>query len=692
MSKDLLLEIGCEEIPARFVDDAVAQLREKTAQWLKENRIQFSGCKTYATPRRLAILVTEVHEQQEDVYKEVRGPAEKIAKLADGTWSKAAQGFAKKQGVNPDQLVIKEVKGENYVFAKIHQAGKRTAELLLEGIPFLLNQFHFPKTMRWNSRVRFIRPVRWLVCLLGDEIIPVTWAGLTAGNETRGHRFLGSRAMIPEAKEYENILHQQYVLAGVDERRNEILSQLKSLEKERGWTIPVDEGLLKEITHLVEYPMVLYGRYDEVFLNLPREVLVTTMREHQRYFPVEDQKGQLLPFFVTVRNGNDQSIETVAKGNEKVLRARLADARFFYEEDLKLSLEEAVQKLDQIVYQDDLGSLGDRVRRLKGLAQELAGLLCLSEHERSLLERAAQICKFDVATQMVGEFPELEGIMGRTYALKAGEEAEVAESVYEHHLPRFSGDVLPGRKIAGLLSLADKIDAIVSSFGIGIQPTGSQDPYGLRRKAAGIIQILLAEDYHELSLKHLWQLSLAQLEEAGLLQKSPEELEKELHEFFVLRLRTVLQEHNIRYDVTDAVLASDLSRPVQVVEKAKVLMEQMERESFKQEVEGFTRVAKLAEKAGDPALDPSLFREEAEESLYQRLKEVKAYYHEAEKQKNALKMYQALAQMTPDIHRFFDQVMVMVEEEEIKRNRLALLKEMTQCIHRFADFNQIVFA
>jgi glycyl-tRNA synthetase beta chain len=692
MSKDLLLEIGCEEIPARFVDDAAAQLKDKLTGWLEENRVQYSHCKTYATPRRLAVCVTGVLERQEDVYKEVRGPAEKIAKLEDGTWSKAAQGFAKKQGVDPEQLVLKEVKGENYVFAKIHQPGKRTAELLPEGIPSLLNQFHFPKTMRWNSRVRFIRPVRWLVCLLGDEIIPVRWAGLTAGNQTRGHRFLGSEAVIPEAGAYEEVMNQQYVLADVETRRNAILNQLRRLEEEKGWVIPTEEGLLKEITHLVEYPTVLYGQYDEEFLILPREVLVTTMREHQRYFPVEDQNGRLLPYFVTVRNGDDQYLETVAKGNEKVLRARLSDARFFYEEDLKLALDDAVQKLDQIVYQDELGSLGDRVRRLVALAAQLADGIGLSEKERSQLKRAAHICKFDAVTQMVGEFPELEGIMGRTYALNAGEETEVAETVYEHHLPRFSGDALPSRRIAGLLSLADKIDAIVSSFGIGIQPTGSQDPYGLRRKAQGIIQILLAGDYHKLSLKQLWQLSLAQLDDAGLLQKHPGELEKELHEFFALRLRTVLQEQQIRYDVMDAVLASDLSHPVQVVEKARVLMGQVGREAFKEEVEGFTRVARLAKNAEDSTPDPSLFREDAEKALYRRLEEVKAGYEEAEKQQDFLGMYKALAQMAPDIHHFFDRVMVMVEEEEIKSNRLALLSDVTRLIHRFADFNQIVFA
>ncbi len=692
MSKDLLLEIGCEEIPARFVDTAVSQLGEKLAEWLEENRISYGEYQTFATPRRLAVRISDVNDYQEDMYEEVKGPAERIARQADGTWSKAAEGFARKQGISAEQLTIKEVKGESYVFANIHYRGNRTKELLLKGIPSVLSHLHFPKTMRWNSRVRFIRPVRWLMCLFGDEVIPFSWAGLTAGNQSEGHRFLGSSVFVSDAKEYEQVLEKQYVQVDIYQRKKRILKQLRKLEKQQGWVIPVDEGLLNEVTHLVEYPTALYGRFEEEFLRLPREVLVVTMREHQRYFPVEDQQGQLLPFFVTVRNGDDRYLETVAKGNEKVLRARLADARFFFEEDLKVSLEEAVQKLNQIVYQDELGSLGDRVERIQQLAGTLAKSIHLSLSEKELLKRAAQICKFDVATQMVSEFPELEGVMGRTYALHAGEEKKVAQAVYEHHLPRSSGDASPTLRIAGLLSLADKMDAIVSSFGIGIQPTGSQDPYGLRRKAAGIIQILLEEEYHQLSLVQLWQKALNQLEQVGLLKIGRSDVNNELHAFFALRLRTILQEMEIRYDIIDAVLKPDLSYPVRIVEKANVLMKQIGRDSFKHEVEGFTRVANLAAKAQSDQLDPSLFEEEAEHMLARSLQEATKKYEQAKLQKDVQEMYNALASMTPEIHQFFDQVMVMVEEEAVRNNRLALLKKITQCTGQFADFDRIVFA
>ncbi|MGA9175426.1 MAG: glycine--tRNA ligase subunit beta, partial [Thermoactinomyces sp.] len=490
--RELLLEIGCEEIPARFVDGAVKQLAQKLTDWLNEKRISYESYQTYATPRRLTVSIQGVAERQADLYEEVKGPAERIAKTPDGAWSKAAEGFARKQGVSVDSLTLKEIKGENYVFAKVHHEGANTALELQKGLPEVLQGLHFPKTMRWHGRTRFIRPVRWLVCLFDHEVVPVKWAGLTAGRKTRGHRFLGHEIEIAHPAEYVEALKQQYVIVDVAERRNLILDQLRQLQEQHDWVIPVDPGLLEEVVHLVEYPTALFGTFNEEFLALPKEVLITTMREHQRYFPVEDRDGKLLPYFVTVRNGDDRHLETVAKGNEKVLRARLADARFFYEEDLKQTIEKAVAKLDQIVYQEELGSVGDRVRRMADLASAIGERLGLDQEELKQLNRAAHIAKFDLATQMVGEFPELEGFMGRTYALKAGEEAAVAEAIFEHHLPRFSGDDLPQTKIGGILALADKMDAICSSFGIGIQPTGSQDPYGLRRKAAGIVQILLS--------------------------------------------------------------------------------------------------------------------------------------------------------------------------------------------------------
>ncbi|SEN04741.1 glycine--tRNA ligase subunit beta [Lihuaxuella thermophila] len=690
--KDLLLEIGCEEIPARFVDSAAIQLGGKLAEWLSSHRISFQSYQLYATPRRLTVLVSGVAERQEDLSEEVKGPAARIARTPEGGWSKAAEGFARKQGVSVEQLVLKEFKGETYVFARIHQQGEKTVDQLRKGLPEVLEALHFPKTMRWGSgRTRFIRPVRWLVCLFGEEVVPVEWAGVTAGNKTRGHRFLGTETVISSPAHYVKQLKEQYVIVDVEERRKLISSQLRQLEEKNGWVIPVDLGLLAEVTHLVEYPTALSGTFEEEFLSLPKEVLITTMREHQRYFPVESKDGKLLPFFVTVRNGNEEGLAYVAKGNEKVLRARLADARFFYEEDLKLPIETAVKKLDQIVYQEELGSVGDRVRRIQRIALALGHQLGLDEEMMKKLERAAAICKFDLSTQMVGEFPELEGTMGREYALHAGESAEVAEAVYEHHLPRFAGDDVPQNPIGTLLSLADKMDTIASSFGIGIQPTGSQDPYGLRRRAAGIVQILLREESSNVSLSGLWQLALNQLEEAGLLKVPRDEVEKGLEQFFALRLKTVLQEEEIRYDVIDAVLASGIAHPSFLLKKARVLMDQLERESFKKEVEGFTRAANLAAKADDPVLNKERLTEPAERSLAQALQEATALFDRASANEDPLSMYHALAHMVPAIHSFFDQVMVMVEDPQVRNNRLALLKEITRLVKHYASFELIVF-
>ncbi|MBA4542623.1 glycine--tRNA ligase subunit beta [Thermoactinomyces daqus] len=690
--RDLLVEIGCEEIPARFVGDAVRQLGQKLADWLNEQRISYETYHTYATPRRLAVHVHGVAERQADLYEEVKGPAERIAKTPDGSWSKAAEGFARKQGVAVDDLVFKEIKGENYVFAKVHHEGADTVRQLQEGLPEVLQALHFPKTMRWQGRTRFIRPVRWLVCLFDDAVVPVEWAGLTAGRKTRGHRFLGHEIEITHAAEYVNALKQQYVLVDATERRELILQQLRQLQEQRGWVIPVDPGLLEEVTYLVEYPTALYGTFNEEFLTLPKEVLITTMREHQRYFPVEDADGHLLPYFVTVRNGDDRYLQTVVKGNEKVLRARLADARFFYEEDLKQPIGQAVAKLEQIVYQENLGSVGDRIRRMANLASAIGERLNLEQKELQQLSRAAQIAKFDLATQMVGEFPELEGFMGRTYARKAGEEEAVAEAIFEHHLPRFASDKLPQTKIGGILALADKLDAICSSFGIGIQPTGSQDPYGLRRKAAGIVQILLSPAYRSLSLDELLELSLEQLEQAGLLKQDRAGVKKDLTEFFSLRIKTVLQEEGIRYDVIDAVIASGISHPAEVLEKAGVLMDQLSRESFKQEVEGFTRVANLAAKADGAELNKEALTEPAEQALLRAFEEAEALWERAAEQKDPAALYSALAHMVPEIHRFFDEIMVMVDDPAVRFNRLALLAGIMRLTRRFASFEYLVFA
>ncbi|QKG84932.1 glycine--tRNA ligase subunit beta [Kroppenstedtia pulmonis] len=692
--RDLLFEIGCEEIPARYVEQGTQQLSVKLSGWLKDHRITYTEIETFGTPRRLAAVIRQVAEFQEDIEEEVKGPARRIALAEDGSWSKAAEGFARKQGVSVEDLSWKEFKGETYVFAKKHQKGLSTADLLKEKLPTMIESLHFPQTMRWGSRRnRFIRPVRWLVCLFGEEVIPVEWAGVTASNRSRGHRFLGEEVTILSPAHYADALEGEWVIPDVSKRRSMIREQLTQLEKEHGWRIPVDEGLLDEVTHLVEYPTALYGSFDEEYLELPPAVLITTMREHQRYFPVEGANGELLPYFVTVRNGDDHALDVVAKGNEKVLSARLADARFFYDEDLKTPIQDAIDKLDQVVYFEGLGTVGDQVRRIRSLVLNMAYRFGLEAGEVQKLLRAAEISKFDLTTYMVSEFPELAGIMGEEYAVKAGENPAVAQAVLEHHYPRFGGDTVPEFLIGSLISLADKVDAVASAFSIGIQPTGSQDPYGLRRRAAGAVQILMEKRWPEISLDELLTQALTRLQHDGWLKRPLDEVKGELLSFFQLRLKASLQDQGIRYDIIDAVLASDLSYPWLVVEKAKTLSKQVEEESFKHVVEGFSRAANLAEKGESGVeVDPEKFAEEAEHNLWEAVVAAKETFNKSHKEQHAEAMYNAIQVLAPVIHNFFDEVLVMVEDEDQRKNRLALLGEIHQLVTRYAAFKKIVFA
>ncbi|MDR6225035.1 glycine--tRNA ligase subunit beta [Desmospora profundinema] len=692
--RDWLLEIGCEEIPARFVEGGLKQLKEKTLTWLKENRISHGEVNAWATPRRLTLLIKGVADQQEDVSEEVRGPAQRIAQDGDGNWTKAAEGFARKQGVDVTALVLKEHKGETYVFARKQEQGKPTIRLMEEELPTVLDGIHFPKAMRWGSRrTRFIRPVRWMVCLWGNEEVPLAWAGVTAGRETRGHRFLGSRTVLESPASYMETLRQQHVIVDAEERREMIRSQLKQLEEQHGWTIPVDPELLDEVTYLVETPTALYGRFDEAYLKLPPAVLITTMREHQRYFPVEGADGQLLPYFVTVRNGNDHALSTVARGNEKVLSARLADARFFYEEDQKLPIATAVEKLDQVVYYEDLGTIGDQVRRIRASVQEMAGRLQLPDTDIQTLLRAAEICKFDLSTQMVYEFPELSGLMGRDYALKAGEDEAVADAIEEHHYPRAAGDRLPQGTAGALISLADKIDAVVSAFAIGIQPTGSQDPYGLRRRAAGAVQILTGRGWSALPLSELTGLTLKRLADDGWVKRSLDEVQEELDTFFRLRIKAMLQEAGIRYDIIDAVLAAGTDQPKLVLDKARTLAARVDAEAFKSVVEGFSRAANLAKKDTDGApVDRERFESQAEHDLWNAVQETRESFETALTARDTDRMLDALSALAPSIHAFFEEVLVMADDEAVRRNRLALLREIDALVGRFAAFNQLVFA
>lgn len=690
-TKTLLIEIGTEEMPARFVTGAAEQLKEKVTGWLEFQRIPFHNVTLFETPRRFAVMVEGVGIQQKDIDEELRGPGKKIAVDDQGNWTKAALGFARGKGVSPENLYMKEMGGVEYVFVRKHEKGRPTAELL----PLLketISSMSFPKNMRWGSYdLKYVRPIRWLVALFGNEVIPFEITGVQASNVTRGHRFLGQEVSIESPEEYAAKLAEQYVIVDPQERQEKILQQIHSLEAEKGWTIPIDEGLLDEVVHLVEYPTVLFGNFEQEYLEIPKEVLITSMREHQRYFPVVDKEGQLLPHFVTVRNGDEQGLDIVAKGNEKVLRARLSDARFFYEEDQKMEINAALSRLETVVFHEELGTIGDKIRRFEKIAAQIAEEIQLGQQEKNQLNRAAAICKFDLVSHMVYEFPELQGIMGERYATLAGEDEGVAKAIFEHYLPRYAGDQLPATKVGALLSIADKLDTIVGCFAIGIIPTGSQDPYALRRQATGIVQILLEQNI-ELSLPSLFELSLNILEEKGLLKRNATEIKKDLQDFFTLRLKNLLQEKQVRYDVIDAVLTADSTKVMDVLQRAETLMQWVKRDEFKGVVESFNRVNNLAQKATTDFVDEQYIAHEAEEQLWKAFQSVKNETKALLAQKDYMKALETLATLQPVIDHFFEQVMVMVEDQNIRNNRLGILSSLAKGIFAFADFSKIVFA
>ncbi|MFD4930612.1 glycine--tRNA ligase subunit beta [Peribacillus butanolivorans] len=689
MSKrDLLLEIGLEEMPARFVTASMKQLSDKVQKWLKEKAIEFGAVEAFSTPRRLAILVKDVSESQKDIEEEAKGPAKKIALDSEGNWSKAALGFVRGQGMTAEDIYFKELKGIEYAHVNKFIKGQPTSQLLSE-LQEIISGMTFPKNMRWaNQDLRFVRPIKWLIALFGNEVVPFSIADVETGRETKGHRFLGEVAMIEAPEEYEATLRDQFVMANPDKRRSVILEQIKSLEQEKGWIIPVDEDLLEEVNNLVEYPTVLFGHFEEEFLELPAEVLITSMKEHQRYFPVKDQDGKLLAFFVTVRNGDDRHLEKVSKGNEKVLRARLSDAAFFFKEDQKKEIADALKKLDSIVYHEEIGTLAEKTARVTAVTGVLADALNL-KGEKDLALRAAEIAKFDLVSHMVYEFPELQGYMGEKYALLKGEAKEVAAAINEHYMPRHADDNVPPSVIGAVVSIAEKIDTLASFFAIGVIPTGSQDPYALRRQASGVVQIL-AEKKWNISLEELITLGLKGLESKGLLKRDLDEVKADMFTFFKARVKHLLQEQQIRYDLIDAVLIDEIGFIHSLVERAHVLDAKKDEAGFKESLEALSRVMNIAVKCDHKVtVDPNAFENEQEKALYEKYQTVALRYAESKKEKER---FEHLISLQSEIESYFENTMVMADDEAIRNNRLSLMKEISDLVSGFAAMNKIILS
>ena len=676
MAKNLLVELGLEELPAYVVTPSEKQLGDRMVAFLNEKRLAFEGIQTFSTPRRLAVRVSGLADAQTDLTEDFKGPSKKIALDADGNFTKAAQGFVRGKGLTTDDIEFREVKGEEYVYVTKHEAGNAAKEVLID-IPEILSAMTFPVNMHWaNNTFEYIRPVHTLTVLLDDEALDLDFLDIHSGRVSRGHRFLGHETEIASADSYEEDLRRVFVIADAKERQDMIVNQIKDIEKVQNVQVEIDDELLNEVLNLVEYPTAFMGSFDTKYLEVPEEVLVTSMKNHQRYFVVRDQAGKLMPNFISVRNGNAEYLENVIKGNEKVLVARLEDGEFFWREDQKLKIADLVAKLDNVTFHEKIGSLSEHMKRSKVIAAYLAEKAGASAEESKALARAAEIYKFDLLTGMVGEFDELQGIMGEKYALLAGEDAAVATAIREHYLPNSADGDLPETKVGALLALADKLDTILSFFSVGLIPSGSNDPYALRRATAGVVRIMdafgLKIPMDEL-IDNLYALSFDSL---------TYEHKAEVMDFIRARVEKMMSK-SVSKDIKEAVLAGSNFVVAEMIEAADALVEASKAADYKAAVESLSRVFNLAEKTpADVTVDASLFENDEEKALAQAAAELNLSGSANDK------LAQLFA-LSPVIDKFFDNTMVMVDNEAVKNNRLAILAELTAKASSVAAFNKL---
>lgn len=688
MAKDLLLEIGLEEMPAHVVTPSMKQLETKITAFLDDNRLSFSSIKAYSTPRRLAVLVSEIVDKQEDIQEEVKGPAKKIALDQEGNWSKAAQGFVRGQGVTTDDITFKELKGEEYVYVTKYIPGKPAEEVLTD-LTQVITSLTFPVTMHWNQYdFEYIRPIHWIVALLDEEIIPLQILDVKSGRASRGHRFLGNDLTFATAKEYEEKLAAEFVIADPMKRQEMITEQISEIAAKENFVVNLDADLLEEVNNLVEYPTAFVGNFEDKYLAVPEEVLVTSMKEHQRYFDVRNQEGLLLPHFISVRNGNNVKLENVAKGNEKVLTARLEDAEFFYNEDKKLTIDELVEKLKNVTFHEKIGSMYEKMQRVGVSAQIIGETVGLTKEELEDLKRASEIYKFDLVTNMVGEFPELQGIMGEKYALLQGEKPAVAQAIREHYMPISSEGELPESNIGAVLAIADKMDSLQTFFAAGMLPSGSNDPYALRRQTYGIVRIIEAKS---------WYFPLIKLQQAIGKKINSDEArfgiqlasgQKEVADFFKARLRQRLHSEDTRHDVIDAVVNSEQEDVTKLFKAANILNRHLQDDNFKTSVEALTRAINLAKKneANSGHVDPNLFENESEQALFDAVADLEQKFPRQTMEEN----YQGLMDLRPVIEAYFDATMVMVDDERIRRNRLNQLQIIAKMALAFASLDELL--
>lgn len=707
---DLLLEIGTEEIPAGYIQSGLKQIREAMQSLLQGERIDLEGIHTYGSPRRLSIIVTGVAAHQRDADIEVLGPPKTAAYDKQGNPTKVAEGFARSQGMSVESLKIKTIPKGEYLYVEKHIKGRSAIEILQESLPGLITKVNFPKSMRWGDKeVRFARPIRWILALLDTNIIPFEIEGIASSNITYGHRFLSPAPItISHPKGYVPSMKKAFVIVDIDERKKMIVSMIQAETQNNGSIFDADafEDLLDEVTCLVEYPVVLVGRFDEKYLSLPQDVVITSMCEHQRYFPVMNN-NTLLPYFLFVANTSN-SPDIVREGNERVLRARLSDAAFFWDSDRKVLLDKRVEQQKKVIWQEKVGTLYEKTQRIVGIANDIADILdnhgkITPNIDRSSVSRAAWLCKADLLTEMVGEFPILQGIMGYHYALAAGESEVVAMAIKEHYLPKsFDGNV-PETLIGAIISIADKIDSIVACFSVGLIPTGSEDPYALRRQAQGIINIILKQNlpidlswlvdqaYQKLKASSSSQIKQFIDDQYGFKEKQLENARMS-NGFLKQRLEYALTSRGFMADTVAAVLGVDSTSPTDALLRVTALEEIRKLPDIEPLSISFKRVMNILRSEPllkDEDVQESMLIEGSERKLHQSIWGIKETVEALVKKAEYLEALRILAGLRVDIDSFFDNVMVMVEDVQLRRNRLALLQNIASLFLKVADLSLI---
>ncbi|PZV12289.1 MAG: glycine--tRNA ligase subunit beta [Leptolyngbya sp.] len=710
-----LLEVGTEELPAAFVDEALAQWRSRIPTSLAERCLTPEKIEYFGTPRRIAVIIWGLPERQPDQAEEVKGPPAQAA-FKDGQPTKAAIGFAQKQGVAVADLEVRPTEKGDFVFMRKTIVGQATADILKRLVPEWIMKLEGKRFMRWaDGDLKFPRPIRWLVTVLDSEVLPISLMngsqGCHSDRISQGHRVLHPTAVcIPHAKDYVSVLEDAFVQVDVEKRHALIEQQIQAAAATVNGVAVINPTLLQEVTNLVEYPSPVVGKFDGEFLELPTEVITTEMESHQRYFPVlkSAESDELLPYFITISNGNPSQASLIAQGNERVIRARLSDGKFFFDADRAIPLEEYLPRLETVTFQQDLGSVRAKVDRISRVAGHIADQLQMEASDRGWVEEAALLCKADLVTQMVGEFPELQGVMGQKYALASGKPKAVADAIFEHYLPRGAGDALPGSQTGQIVGLADRLDTLVSIFGLGMIPTGSSDPFALRRAANAIVNIIWSANL-PINLTLLLDQVIADFAElfSTVLKLSVPELRQQLQDFFLQRIRTLLQDdRQIDYDLVNAVLGEN---DLEYTQRSLTdLLEVRDRALFLQSIrndgtlatiyETVNRASRLAAQGDldtqplDPSavVQPALFQKKSEQALFEALSQV---HHQMQGTRDYQKLIDSLGQIAPTVANFFDgedSVMVMDSDAAIKRNRLNLLGILRNHARVLADFGAIV--